>query len=1242
VRRVKGNPQEPAGSLEAGSSRQCLVFGLAVLVVAVGALAFVGSASATLVHPLKEVFGSAVQPGFGTAEGLAIDQSDGDLLVIDAEAGTVSRFSADGTPANFSVLGSNVIDGRTGADQTPQEGLAFGAAPEVQVAVDNSGAATEGDIYVTQLSSSLVDIFAPTGAYLGQLTESSEGPFAEICGVAVGPTGNVYVGNYSAGRVDKFVPSTNPPLNSDNTANFPIGSPCSVAAGVGPTAGAVFAAEFVGPVSKLDSTTGTLEYLVAESPDTTVAVDSGSGHVDVATGSEIIEYDVSGAAGATRLSTLTVGSNVQGLAVDAATGDVYLSRAGSSAIEVFGPPTTIPNVSTNPATDSSRTTATLNGAVFPDGRAVTECSFKWGTTTSYGRIAPCQGAIPTDEAEHPVTAALSGLTGNTTYHFRLVAGNSAGTVQGEDREFSTTGPPQVSEEIAAVAPTAATLGAKIDPSGLETTYYFEAGPGTSYGKRIPADSNLSAGVGFSPVGVSTALSGLTAGTTYHFRLVATNAAGTTVGPDRQLHTPSSAGLPDDRQIELVSPADKRPTGSAEKIPGANVQNYFQAAERGDAVAYPILNALERSQSGGETIFLGLRSAAGWASTEITPPASIPSPEAGLLAAGSGRVLYDSEDLDCAVVSSFNPLTADTSSVDMENGVTNLYRWDRASNTYSLLTNRVPQNLTARPSGNPYYTVSGASSDCSRVFFRSTVYSFISGSSGLYESRDGSLHDAELLPDGSVPTGLPDRSATTGKNMVSADGRFFFVATSDEGEDSGHAAVFVRKSPTETVDVSQSTTATPSLDARYETASPDGSSAFFLANYGLASPSSKGPAEGCSYVGSDLLNVTACDLYRHDVDGGQTIDISADPNPDDPKGAVVQGVLASSQDGGTVYFAARGQLVPGRGRSYEQNLAGEGFANVYQWSGGRLSYVGSLTGSNVGVGNENGALITENEGWTSQTTKSGAYLLFVSSDNINGANPAGVKQAYLYTAFSETLECVSCTVDGSPSIRAGFNQIAKVNGLPQNNVLQRAKGISKYVPRSLSEDGRVFFTVEDALTPAAVAGEGEVAKGGPQNTENNVYEWDEGQITLLATGQVEMIDSGGPDARDVFIRSYAQLGPQDFDFASDLYDLRSGGGLAAPTTPPVPCDPIAGGCQGTPATPPGAPGSATSDLAGPGNPTHPKRKHRKHKGTKKHGKHEGHEDKKAHDKHRGEKGHHQKHRGQGRGVRAVTVDRGGPK
>ena len=89
-----------------------LAVGFSALTAAFCAIALsAATAGAVPFHPFLETFGSANQPSFPNAEGLAVDQSSGDVLVIDRNAGTVSRWNPDGTPANFSALGTNVIDG---------------------------------------------------------------------------------------------------------------------------------------------------------------------------------------------------------------------------------------------------------------------------------------------------------------------------------------------------------------------------------------------------------------------------------------------------------------------------------------------------------------------------------------------------------------------------------------------------------------------------------------------------------------------------------------------------------------------------------------------------------------------------------------------------------------------------------------------------------------------------------------------------------------------------------------------------------------------------------------------------------------------------------------------------------------------------------------------------------------------------------------------------------------------------
>ena len=98
------------------------------------------------------------------------------------------------------------------------------------------------------------------------------------------------------------------------------------------------------------------------------------------------------------------------------------------------PPTGFPVVITNPATLIMSHSARLNGAVDPHGLSTT-VYFQYGRTISYGNRTPNQ--TKTGNNYQNVTANISGLTAHTTYHFRIVATNTAGTRYGGDRTFTT-------------------------------------------------------------------------------------------------------------------------------------------------------------------------------------------------------------------------------------------------------------------------------------------------------------------------------------------------------------------------------------------------------------------------------------------------------------------------------------------------------------------------------------------------------------------------------------------------------------------------------------------------------------------------------------------------------------------------------------------------------------------------------------------------------------------------------------
>jgi hypothetical protein len=172
--------------------------------------------------------------------------------------------------------------------------------------------------------------------------------------------------------------------------------------------------------------------------------------------------------------------------------------------------------------------ATLNGRVNPDGLTTT-VRFQYGRTTSYGSTTANQ--TKTGNTTQNVTANISGLTANTTYHFRIVATNSHGTSYGSDRTFTTltpTGPPVVTTHPATnVTASAATLNGVLDPHSLTTTVDFQYGTTTNYGHTTAMVTQT----GNTYRNIAANISGLAMHTTYHFRIVASNADGTRMGAD---------------------------------------------------------------------------------------------------------------------------------------------------------------------------------------------------------------------------------------------------------------------------------------------------------------------------------------------------------------------------------------------------------------------------------------------------------------------------------------------------------------------------------------------------------------------------------------------------------------------------------------------------------------------------------------------------------------------------------------
>jgi hypothetical protein len=459
---------------EARPFRATRSFAALAALAALALLAIPTSASA-VEHPFIENLGaaSAAEPSFTEAQGLAVDQSTGDLLVLDRNQQTLSRWHSDGSPSEFSALGSNVID------EVKVSQASAGNPGELQVAVDSSCALHEppltalttptceefdpadGDIYVAELAAKRIGIYGEDGSTLGQLTgydDGSEKLFTFPLGVGVDSSGSVYVGDLAFGGsfsgVHKYEPTANPPVNTDSINNFPFTETGTLAAGAGPLDGFIFPVHFNGAVAKLDGASGAQKYVVDPGPISTVTIDPATGTLfgAVRSSSEVKEFDVSGETEALPGIPITsAGGEVAGIAVDGSSGRIYVSRKGNPHIEVWGPAVQLPSATTEEASIDGDT-ITLHGTVSANQGPPAGCVFQYADVKTDGfkdaTSVPCDPAGPfTGTATETVSAQLTDLP-EAWYRFRLLASNQDGSTAGETFFFSTIAEPSLPDSRA--------------------------------------------------------------------------------------------------------------------------------------------------------------------------------------------------------------------------------------------------------------------------------------------------------------------------------------------------------------------------------------------------------------------------------------------------------------------------------------------------------------------------------------------------------------------------------------------------------------------------------------------------------------------------------------------------------------------------------------------------------------------------------------------------------------------------
>lgn len=615
---------------------------------------------------------------FKEVAGVAVNDSTGEVYVVDEGDNRVERFSAGGAfESQF-----NGIAAPNGVFSSP-----------TGIAVDNSTEPLDpstGDVYVIDTGHHVIDKFNAAGVYEGELTETAGGvPLEELYGVAVDPYGNVWVYE-SNGYVDEFDDfggfigrfntgrSTAPGLAVDSNDN-------------------VYAFVKYLAIVEYGSETGSDLYesneninasaLAVDLANNNLFVDRTNPETDT---SEIEVYTPFEQSSPTPFETFGTGGLPEspGIAVNSVTGTVYATERGTGEVDSYMP-VVLPTAATGQATNVgvSEGTATINGTVDPNGQPVTSCEFEYGTEASYGIVVPCEqtsGQIGSGTGHVTVSATVHDLAPGTAYHYRLIAANTnsgdSGVVPqpGSDEVFVAPAHPNVeNERVLDVTANSVTLAALVHPEGLDTTYRFEYGTSEMYGASVPVPE-ANAGSGLTQYTADIHLQNLQPRTAYFFRIVATNAFGTRDGVGDSFTTQSAGGefvLPDGRAWEMVSPSNKH---GALILPVS--EGVVQAAENGSAFTYLTVEPIVADPMGNskESQVLATRGAGGWETQDI----STPHEDGEGVGLGQGEEYWAfSPDLAYAIV---RPFGGSSPAPNLPGREGDLYIRDNRNGTYNLL------------------------------------------------------------------------------------------------------------------------------------------------------------------------------------------------------------------------------------------------------------------------------------------------------------------------------------------------------------------------------------------------------------------------------------------------------------------------------------------------------------------------------------------------------------------------------
>ncbi len=469
----------------------------------------------------------------------------------------IQALNANDQPVDFSASEPYIPTNGHGESENKITGTPTGPGGSVAPLGELTNIATdgEGNIYAVDREHMVIDEFKPSGEFVRAFSgKSVPGGFSELAGVAVDPTnGNVLVTDRERHAVDEFS-STGEYL--DQLTHF-----TELRGGIAVNAeGYVYIADQgAADVFSSNLTLPTISYSKVSSPTPTGATLNASIEPN---GSEItscyFEYGPSkvygGSYGSPHVSCTPttpysahqdVSATITGLTSETE----YRYRvvvAESNGQKVYGSeqiytPHVVEGLETEPATKLEPKTAMLN-ASFIGTNEPTKYYFEWGTTPSYGEKTP-EASAGSTSTPTPLSAELTGLGLGTVYHYRVVAMNGQGTSYGEDESFTSSlaVPGLTTKPPTNIQAESATLNGSLIGDGEPTKYYFEWGTTPSYGEKTPTTESAGSPNG-PPVALSFDLTHLKPGSTYHYRIVATDGFGTDYGEDQTLETVPLAPL----------------------------------------------------------------------------------------------------------------------------------------------------------------------------------------------------------------------------------------------------------------------------------------------------------------------------------------------------------------------------------------------------------------------------------------------------------------------------------------------------------------------------------------------------------------------------------------------------------------------------------------------------------------------------------------------------------------------------